>query len=63
MNIALHHCAASVDEKYIAITDRDASKLRVRAKGNTTKTIVALAVEILEPKGFGRIRLQRVVRD
>ncbi len=41
----------------------DKLKARVRAKGNTTKTIVALAVEILEPKGFGRIRLQRVVRD
>jgi transposase-like protein len=52
-----------VDETYIAINDRDASKPRVRAKGNTTKTIVALAVEILEPKGFRRIRLQRVVRD
>ena len=51
-----------VDETYIAITDRDESKPRVRAKSNMTKTIVALAVEILEPKGFGRIRLQRVSR-
>jgi len=52
-----------VDETYIAITDRDESKPRVRTKGNATKTIVALAVEMLEPKGFGRIRLQRVARD
>jgi len=52
-----------VDETYIAITDRDGSKPRVRTKGNATKTIVALAVEMLEPKGFGRIRLQRVARD
>lgn len=52
-----------VDETYIAITDRDECKPRVRTEGSTTKTFVALAVEILEPKGFGRIRLQRVARD
>ena len=51
-----------VDETYIALTDRDEFKPRGRAKGAATKTIVALAVEILEPKGFGRIRLQRVAR-
>jgi transposase-like protein len=51
-----------VDETYIALTDRDESKARGRAKGNPTKTIVALAVEILEPRGFGRIRLQSVAR-
>ena len=32
-------------------------------KSRTTKTLVAVAVEILEPKGFGRIRLRRIPVD
>ena len=49
-----------VDETFIAITDRINPISKVGRKGNTTKTLVAVAVEILEPKGFGRIRLRRI---
>lgn len=52
-----------VDETYIAITERDKPKSRAGRKSHTTKTLVAVAVEILEPKGFGRIRLRRIPVD
>jgi ISXO2-like transposase domain len=50
-----------VDESYLALTDR---KHPISAKGrqsNTTKAMVAIAVEVV-PKGFGRIRIQRLDR-
>ena len=31
-------------------------------KSNTTKVLVVIAVEMLQPKGFGRIRIQRIER-
>jgi transposase-like protein len=49
-----------VDETFIAITDRKRPVAKVGRKNNTTKTLVAIAVETLEPKGFGRIRLRRI---
>lgn len=52
-----------VDETYIAITERGKPISRVGRKSHTTKTLVAIAVEIVEPKGFGRIRLQRIGAD
>jgi len=51
-----------VDETYLAITDRLSRPARQR-KSRTAKVPIALAVEIHEPKGFGRIRLQRIDDD
>ena len=49
-----------VDESYVGM--RDPSKLLkgVKLKSHTSRTLVAIAVEMQEPKGFGRIRLRRV---
>jgi transposase-like protein len=52
-----------VDETYLAITDRQDPASPVGRKSNTAKVLVAMAVEILQPKGFGRIRLRRIDRD
>jgi transposase-like protein len=52
-----------VDETYLAITDRNAPILPVRRKSGTSKVLVVIAVEMLEPKGFGRIRLSRIEND
>jgi transposase-like protein len=49
-----------VDETFIAITDRKQPVAKVGRKNNTTKTLVAIAVETLESKGFGRIRLRQI---
>jgi len=49
-----------VDETYLQLSDRERPKSKRRGKSNATKTLVAVAVEVLEPKGFGRIRLQRI---
>jgi ISXO2-like transposase domain len=49
-----------VDQSYLAIRDRRLTPVGKGTKGLTTKSIVVIAVEILEPKGFGRIRLQRI---
>lgn len=52
-----------VDETYLAITDREQPIARGRGKGRksqTHQTPVVIAVEALEPKGFGRLRLQRI---
>jgi transposase-like protein len=57
----LLHGEVEVDESYLALTKR---KDPVSAKGrqsNTTKAMVAIAVEKL-PKGFGRIRIKRLDR-
>lgn len=50
-----------VDETYLAITDRESPA--PRGKSQTNKVLVILAVEILEPRGFGRIRLRRIPDD
>jgi transposase-like protein len=49
-----------VDETYIALTDREKPLSTKGLKSNTTKLLVAIAVEILQPKGFGRIRIRRI---
>ena len=52
-----------IDEAYIAITDRENPISAVRRKSRTRKVMIALAVEILQPKGFGRIRLRQLPSD
>ena len=52
-----------VDETYLAITDREEPISPVGRKNKTTKVLVVLAVELLQPKGFGRIRLRRIEND
>jgi transposase-like protein len=52
-----------IDETYIAITDRQNAIPALRRKSRTNKIMIGLAVEILQPKGFGRIRLRRLSSD
>ncbi len=52
-----------VDESYLAITDREQPISAVGRKNHTSKVLIVLAVEILQPKGFGRIRLRRIPND
>lgn len=52
-----------IDETYLAITDHQNPISPVGRKSNTSKVLVAIAVEILEPKWFGRIRLRRINDD
>lgn len=52
-----------VDEAYIAITDRENPLPRQRRKSCTDKIMIGVAVEILQPKGFGRIRLRQLPSD
>ena len=52
-----------VDETYLSISDRQAPISAKGRKNNTSKVLVVIAVEMLEPKGFGRIRLRRVAND
>ena len=49
------HGSVEVDEAYAGGIDQG-----VRGRGTECKFIVAIAVEVLSPKGFGRIRLGRV---
>jgi transposase-like protein len=49
-----------VDETYLAITDRQQPRSAVGRKSHTHKALVAIAVETLQPKGFGRVRMQRI---
>ena len=49
-----------VDETYIALTDREKPLYRKGLKSQTTKLLVAIAVEIRQPKGVGRIRIRRI---
>lgn len=50
-----------VDEIYIAIGDKAQPASLKERKYHTTKSLVVVAVEMREPKGFGRIRLRRIV--
>jgi transposase-like protein len=55
-----------VDETYLSITDRHApipAGQRRRRKKQTDQVVVAIAVELAQPKGFGRIRLRRIDND
>jgi hypothetical protein len=58
----LLHGEVEVDETYLALTDRIDPISATGRKSNTTKVLVAIAVEMLQPKGFGRIRIQRIER-
>lgn len=53
-----------VDETYIGGPGRGSARKNTdqtqRWRNDTTKAIVAVAVEVHEPKGFGRVRLRRV---
>lgn len=51
-----------VDETYLEMSDRQTDNPTKR-KSRTQRALVVLAVEIHEPKGFGRIRLRRIARD
>ena len=55
--------AVEVDETYLAISDRDKPLSGAGRKNKTSKILVAIAVEIHQPKGFGRIRLRRIDGD
>ena len=57
------HGKVEVDETYLAISDRQRPITAKGRKNNTAKTLIVIAVEMLEPKGFGRIRLQRIGDD
>ena len=52
-----------VDETYLAITDRQEPISPKGRKSSTHKVLVVMAVEMLEPRGFGRIRLRRISKD
>lgn len=52
-----------VDETYLDITDRQSVTNSLKRKSNTTKLLVVIAVELLEPKGFGRIRLRQIPKE
>ncbi len=57
----LLHGEVEVDESYLALTERKAPLSAKGRQSNTTKVMVAIAVEIF-PKGFGRIRIKRLDR-
>ena len=57
------HGTIEVDETYLAISDRQSPITAKGRKNNTAQTLIVIAVEMLEPKGFGRIRLQRIGDD
>jgi transposase-like protein len=52
-----------VDETYLSISDREQPVSSIGRKSNTNKVQIIIAVEMLEPKGFGRIRLRRIDSD
>ena len=56
----LLHGEVEVDETYLALTDRKTPVSAVSRSSNTTKALVVIAVEMLQPKGFGRIRIQQI---
>ena len=47
-----------VDESYLSITDHKNPMSQGGRKSNTSKVLVAIAVETLQPKGFRRIRIR-----
>ncbi len=59
----LLHGDVEVDETYLAITDRESLICAKARKNSTTKTLIVIAVEMLQPRGFGRIRLRRIPDD
>ena len=51
-----------MDEAFLSLTDRLNPSSGARCKGGVTKVLIAIAVEKLQPKGFGRIRMHRIAR-
>lgn len=49
-----------VDESYVGMRDPRKLLKAAKLKSHTSRSLVAIAVELQEPKGFGRIRLRRV---
>lgn len=58
----LLHGEVEVDETYLALTDRKIPISAGGRKSNTTKVLVVIAVEMLQPKGFGRIRIRQIAQ-
>ncbi len=56
----LLHGEVEVDETYLALTDRQTPIFATGRKSNTAKVLVVIAVEMLRPKGFGRIRIRQI---
>lgn len=54
------HGIVEVDESYLALTERGQPVSPAGRQSRTTQALIAIAVEILDPKGFGRIRLRRI---
>lgn len=52
-----------IDQSYLAIRERRETPRGMGQKRRTTKALIVIAVEILEPKGFGRIRLRRIEEE
>ncbi len=50
------HGTVEVDETYVGGAERKGK----RGRGTHNKAIVAIAVEVFKPKGFGRVRMQRI---
>ena len=50
------HGSIEVDETYVGGIEKGAK----RGRGTENKELVVIAVEVLSPKGFGRIRMRRV---
>lgn len=44
----------------MALTDREDPPIKTGRKRTSSKLLVAVVVELLEPKGFGRMRLRRI---
>jgi hypothetical protein len=51
-----------VDEAYVDLGDREFDRKSLKGKGETSQLIVAVAAEVLQPNGIGRIRLRRIER-
>lgn len=56
------HGLVEVDETYLDMTDSQSGD-RSKRKSHTHRVLIILAVEIKEPRGFGRIRLRRIDDD
>lgn len=56
----LLHGEVEVDETYLSLTDRYHPRSAIGRKSGTAKVQVVIAVEMLHPKGFGRIRIQQI---
>ena len=58
----LLHGEVEVDETFLALTDAKNPRAATGRKSRTAKVVVAIAVEMLQPKGFGRMRIQQIER-